>query len=336
MTRYLVGRVLQAIGVVLAISLITFFILNIIPGDPVELMMGEFATPEAIAQVRTQMGLDKPIAAQYFGWLGNMLRGDFGVSYFQHKPALEMLLNSFGYTARLALFAYLLAMVIGLTFGILAAVFHNRFLDRFLMTLSIAGVSAPNFWVAIILQIYFGLTLKWFPISGAQDWNYYVLPAVALGTRYAASISRITSTSMLEVTRSDFVTTARSKGISERKVIYGHALPNALIPILTLVGMRFGGMLGGATVIEVIFSIPGIGQLLVNGINNRDSTVVTGGIVFIALTFSLIMLLTDLAYALVDPRIKAQYTSKNKKFGEEERHHHGGHHGGRHEEAKAQ
>lgn len=304
MTRYLVGRVLQAIGVVLAISLITFFILNIIPGDPVELMMGEFATPEAIAQVRTQMGLDKPIAAQYFGWLGNMLRGDFGVSYFQHKPALEMLLNSFGYTARLALFAYLLAMVIGLTFGILAAVFHNRFLDRFLMTLSIAGVSAPNFWVAIILQIYFGLTLKWFPISGAQDWNYYVLPAVALGTRYAASISRITRTSMLEVTKQDYMRTAKAKGIHGWKLIMKHAFRNALIPVVTVAGTDLGNILTGSMLIETVFTIDGIGKLMVDAINQRDLPLVQGGVMYISVICVLIYLLVDILYAVIDPRIR--------------------------------
>ena len=304
MTRYLIGRVLQAIGVVLAISLITFFILNIIPGDPVELMMGEFATPEAIAQVRTQMGLDKPIAAQYFGWLSNMLRGDFGVSYFQHKPALEMLLNSFGYTARLALFAYLLAMVIGLTFGILAAVFHNRFLDRFLMTLSIAGVSAPNFWVAIILQIYFGLTLKWFPISGAQDWNYYVLPAVALGTRYAASISRITRTSMLEVTKQDYMRTAKAKGIHGWKLIMKHAFRNALIPVVTVAGTDLGNILTGSMLIETVFTIDGIGKLMVDAINQRDLPLVQGGVMYISVICVLIYLLVDILYAVIDPRIR--------------------------------
>ncbi len=304
MTRYLVGRVLQAVGVVLAISLITFFILNVIPGDPVQLMMGEFATPEAIAQVRTQMGLDQPIYKQYLNWLGNMLHGDFGTSYFQHRPVLAMLLNSFGYTVRLAVFAYLLALIFGLGFGILASVFHNRALDRILMALSIAGVSAPNFWVAIILQIYFGLTLKWFPISGAKDWVYYVLPAIALGTRYAASISRITRTSMLEVTSQDYMRTASAKGVHGTKLTMKHAFRNALIPVITVAGTDLGNILTGSMLIETVFTIDGIGKLMVDAINQRDLPLVQGGVMYIAVICVVIYLVVDILYAVVDPRIR--------------------------------
>ena len=304
MARYLVGRVFQAIGVVLAISLITFFILNVIPGDPVELMMGEFATPDSIAAVRRQMGLDKPLLTQYFTWLSNMFQGNFGVSYFQHKPVLDMLLNSFGYTARLALFAYVLAVVFGLAFGILAAVFHNKFLDRLLMTLSIAGVSAPNFWVAIILQIYFGLTLKWFPISGARAWNYYVLPAIALGTRYAASISRITRTSMLEVTKQDYMRTASAKGVFGWKLVMKHAFRNALIPVVTVAGTDLGNILTGSMLIETVFTIDGIGKLMVDAINQRDLPLVQGGVMYIACVCVVIYLLVDILYAVIDPRIR--------------------------------
>ena len=304
MTRYLVGRVLQAVGVVLAISLITFFILNVIPGDPVQLMMGEFATPEAIAQVRAQMGLDQPIYRQYLNWLGNMLHGDFGTSYFQHRPVLTMLLNSFGYTVRLAVFAYVLALVFGLSFGILASVFHNKILDRVLMALSIAGVSAPNFWVAIILQIYFGLTLKWFPISGAKDWVYYVLPAVALGTRYAASISRITRTSMLEVTSQDYMRTASAKGVHGIKLTMKHAFRNALIPVITVAGTDLGNILTGSMLIETVFTIDGIGKLMVDAINQRDLPLVQGGVMYIAVICVVIYLLVDILYAVVDPRIR--------------------------------
>ena len=304
MSRYLAGRVIQALGVILAISLITFLILNVIPGDPVALMMGEFATPEAIAAVRSQMGLDQPLYVQYFSWLGNMLRGDFGVSYFQHKPVLDMLLNSFGYTARLAVFAFLLAMLIGLTFGILAAVFHNKFIDRLLMTLSIAGVSAPNFWVAILLQIFFGLTLKWFPISGAKDWNYYVLPAIALGTRYAASISRITRTSMLEVTQQDYMRTASAKGIRGWKWVMKHAFRNALIPVVTVAGTDLGNILTGSMLIETVFTIDGIGKLMVDAINQRDLPLVQGGVMYIVLICVIIYLLVDMLYAVIDPRIR--------------------------------
>jgi len=261
MSRYLVGRVIQAVGVVLAISLITFFILNVIPGDPVELMMGEFATPEAIAQVRAQMGLDKPIFSQYFNWLIKMFHGDFGVSYFQHKPVLSMLLNSFGYTARLALFAYILALL-------------------------------------------FGLTLKWFPISGAKDWNYYVLPAIALGTRYAASISRITRTSMLEVTKQDYMRTASAKGVHGWMLVMKHAFRNALIPVVTVAGTDLGNILTGSMLIETVFTIDGIGKLMVDAINQRDLPLVQGGVMYIATICVVIYLLVDILYAVIDPRIR--------------------------------
>ena len=295
---------LQAIGVVLAISLITLFVLNVIPGDPVGLMMGEFASPEEIAKVRTQMGLDRPITEQYFHWLSNMLKGDFGTSYFQHRPVLDMLSNCFGYTVRLAAFAYVLALVLGIGFGILAAVYHNKFLDRLLMTVSIAGVSAPNFWVAIILQIYFGLTLKWFPISGAKAWNYYVLPAIALGTRYAASISRITRTSMLEATQQDYMRTAESKGVGGWKLVMKHAFRNALIPVVTVAGTDLGNILTGSMLIETVFTIDGIGKLLVDAINQRDLPLVQGGVMYIAVICVLIYLLVDILYAVIDPRIR--------------------------------
>ena len=278
MARYLIGRVIQAIGVIFAISLITFFILNVIPGDPVQLMMGDFATPEAIEQVRRQMGLDQPIATQYVNWLGSMLRGDFGTSYFQHQPVLKMLLNSFGYTVRLAAFAFAIAVVFGLVLGIVASMFHNTWLDRLLMTISVTGVSAPNFWVAIILQIYFGLTLKWFPISGAKAWNYYVLPAIALGTRYAASISRITRTSMLEVKQQDYMRTASAKGVHGWMWVMKHAFRNALIPVVTVIGTDLGNILTGSMLIESVFSIDGIGKLMVDAINQRDLPLVQGGV----------------------------------------------------------
>lgn len=304
MAKYLLKRVLQAIGVVLAISLVTFFILNIVPGDPVQMMLGDFATPETIEKVRHQMGLDQPVFIQYFNWLINMLKGDFGTSYFKHVSVLNLLFESFKITVRLAVFAYLLAVVIGLTFGILAAVFHNKILDKLLMTLAITGISAPNFWMAIILQIYFGLTLKWFPISGQDQWICYVLPAIALGTRYAASIARITRTSMLEVTKQDYMRTAEAKGLGSWAVVMGHAFRNALIPVVTVAGTDLGNILTGSMLIESVFGINGIGKLMVDSIGQRDLPLVQGGVMYIAAICVIIYLIVDVLYAVIDPRIR--------------------------------
>ena len=304
MVNYLVRRVLQALGVILAISLITFFILNIVPGDPVQIMLGDLATPETVAQVRAQMGLDQPVWRQYLNWAGNMLKGDFGSSYFQRRPVMELLLVSFGYTVRLALFAYLLAVVIGLVFGILAAVFHNKWIDKALMILAVGGISAPNFWVAIILQIVFGLTLKWFPISGAKDLSYYVLPAIALGTRYAASIARITRNSMLEVSKQDYIRTAEAKGLHDWLIVMRHTFRNALIPVITVTGTDLGNILTGSMLIESVFQISGIGKLMVDAIGQRDLPLVQGGVMYIAMICVVIYLIVDLLYAVVDPRIR--------------------------------
>ncbi len=304
MARYMLKRVLEAIGVVLAISLITFFVLNIVPGDPVELMLGEFATQETIEQVRHSMGLDQPVVIQYFNWLGNMLQGDFGTSYFQKVSVSSLIFSSFKITARLALFAYILAVVMGLVIGILAAVFHNKIIDKVLMTIAITGISAPNFWVAIILQITLGLTLKWFPISGTDSWKCYVLPAIALGTRYAASIARITRTSMLEVTKQDYMRTAEAKGLGSWSVVMGHAFRNALIPVITVAGADLGSILTGSMLIEKVFTINGIGKLLVDSISQRDLPLIQGGVMYVATICVIIYLVVDILYAVVDPRIR--------------------------------
>jgi len=294
MPKYLLKRIAQAIGVVLVISMITFFILNIVPGNPVQLMLGDFATQETIDRVTHEMGLDKPVVLQYLHWLGNMLKGDFGTSYFQRQPVLLLLGKAFTVTAKLALSSYVLALVIGVGFGIIAAVFHNRFLDKLLMVFSIAGISAPNFWIAIILQIIFGLKLHWFPISGVRTFAAYILPTIALGTRYAASISRITRTSMLEVVKQDYIRTAKAKGLSRLQVTMGHAFRNALIPIVTVAGADLSNIFTGSMLIESVFSIPGIGKLFLDCIGNRDLPLVEGGVMYIAVICVIVYLLVVL------------------------------------------
>lgn len=304
MTKYLLKRVLQAIGVVFSISLITFFVLNIVPGNPVEIMLGEFADQATIARVTHEMGLDQPIYIQYFSWLGNMLQGNFGTSYFQNKPVIDILTSSFLVTAKLAGIAYILAVVLGIVVGVVAAVNHGKWVDSALMTISVFGISAPAFWIAIILQIVICLKFNLLPLSGIDSFKSFILPGIALGTRYAASIARITRTSMLDVLSQDYIRTAEAKGLKGWVVTIKHALRNALIPIITIAGSDLGNILTGSVLVESVFSIPGIGKMLVDSINTRDLPIVQGGVMYIAVICVIMYLVVDLLYTVVDPRIR--------------------------------
>lgn len=304
MKKYLLKRVLQAIGVVFAISLITFFVLNIVPGNPVEIMLGEFASKETIAQVTHEMGLDQPITSQYINWLTNMIQGDFGTSYFQNRAVLDILTSSFLVTAKLAGVAYVLAVVLGVVIGVIAAVNRGKWIDSALMTISVVGISAPAFWMAIILQIFICLKLDLLPLSGIETASSFILPGIALGTRYAASIARITRTSMLEVLSQDYIRTAQAKGLKYWTVVIKHALRNALIPIITIAGSDLGNILTGSVLVESVFAIPGIGKMLVDSINVRDLPIVQGGVMYIAIICVIMYLVVDLLYAVVDPRIR--------------------------------
>ena len=302
MRDFLIKRILQAIGVIVCISAITFFILNIVPGDPVRVMMGDMADEQTIEQVRHTMGLDRPVPEQYASWFGNMIRGDFGTSYTQNKSVAALMGKAFAVTARLAGFAYLLALAVGLVVGILAAVYHGKWVDRLLMALSIFGISAPAFWVAIIVQIVFALNLKWFPLSGVKTPAAFVLPVIALGLRYAASIARVTRTSMLDVLNQDYIRTAEAKGLKRWAIIMG--LRNALIPIITIAGTQLGDIFTGSILIESVFAMPGMGKLLLDAINARDLPLIEGGVMYIALICVVVYLVVDILYAVVDPRIR--------------------------------
>ena len=304
MRDFLIKRILQAVGVVFCISLITFFVLNIVPGDPVRVMVGDMADENTIEQVRHTMGLDRPVPEQYVDWLGNMLHGDFGNSYTQNKPVTALMAKAFVITAQLAGLAYLLAVVLGVVVGVLAAVNRGTWIDRTLMALSIFGISAPVFWVAIVLQIVFALTLKWFPLSGTKNLTYFILPAIALGVRYAASISRVTRTSMLEVLNQDYMRTAEAKGLKFHVIVIRHALRNALIPIITIAGTELGNIFTGSILIESIFAMPGMGKLMLDAINARDLPLIEGGVMYIATLCVVIYLIVDILYAVVDPRIR--------------------------------
>ena len=254
--------------------------------------------------VTHEMGLDQPIYIQYFSWLGNMLQGNFGTSYFQNKPVIDILTSSFLVTAKLAGIAYILAVVLGVVVGVVAAVNHGKWVDSVLMTISVFGISAPAFWIAIILQIVICLKFNLLPLSGIDSFKSFILPGIALGTRYAASIARITRTSMLDVLSQDYIRTAEAKGLKGWVVTIKHALRNALIPIITIAGSDLGNILTGSVLVESVFSIPGIGKMLVDSINTRDLPIVQGGVMYIAVICVIMYLVVDLLYTVVDPRIR--------------------------------
>lgn len=304
MRRYLVKRVLLALGILLSISLITFFILNILPGDAVALMLGDTADPSTIETVRHNLSMDKPLPQQYVEWIAGVFTGDLGTSYFQRKAVSGLLASAFAYTAKLAAVSYVIALAVGLLAGIVSALNRGTILDRGLMTLTVVGISAPSFWVAILLQIFIGLRFKAIPISGLETPIAYLLPCVSLGLRYAASIARITRTSMLEVMGQDFIRTARAKGLSPARTVLVHMFRNALVPIITVIGTDIGTLFAGSMLTESVFNIQGVGKLLVDNITKRDIPVVQSCVLCIAIICVVVYLIVDLLYAVVDPNIR--------------------------------
>ena len=304
MLSYTGKRLLQTIFVLLGISLITFVLLQVVPGDPVALMLEKRADPETIAKVRKELGLDLPYYIQYLNFIKGAIHLDFGTSYFTKEVVTDALIRCFKVTVKLACMSFIFASVIGIPCGIFAAVKRGKGIDTVVMVLSIVGVSAPAFWVAIILQILFGLKLNVLPISGFDTPASYILPSLALGARYAGNIARITRTSMLEVLGQDYIRTAKAKGAMRWAVILKHALKNAMIPIVTLVGTDFGYMLTGSMLIEKVFSIPGIGKLAVDAMSNRDLPLLEGTVMYIAFVFVVVNLIVDVSYAFLDPRIR--------------------------------
>ena len=304
MLSYTGKRLLQTIFVLLGISLITFVLLQVVPGDPVALMLEKRVDPETIAKVRKELGLDLPYYVQYLNFIKGAIHLDFGTSYFTKEVVTDALIRCFKVTVKLACMSFIFASVIGIPCGIFAAVKRGKGIDTVVMVLSIVGVSAPAFWVAIILQILFGLKLNVLPISGFDTPASYILPSLALGARYAGNIARITRTSMLEVLGQDYIRTAKAKGAMRWAVILKHALKNAMIPIVTLVGTDFGYMLTGSMLIEKVFSIPGIGKLAVDAMSNRDLPLLEGTVMYIAFVFVVVNLIVDVSYAFLDPRIR--------------------------------
>lgn len=304
MTRYIVRRVMIMLPVFLLVTIIIFSIVRVIPGDPAVELGGEFATAADIEVIRTSLGLDKPPVVQYFIFLGKLFRGDLGFSFYSRAPVTELIMKRLPNTILLAVTAVFLATVIGLVVGILAAVKQYSFWDYASTVLVLFGMSVPVFWLGLMLMIVFSLYLRWFPAIGAGSWRHLVLPAVSLTAHIMARTARMTRSSMLEVTRQDYIRTARAKGLLERVVILRHALKNALIPVVTVAGIQMAALLGGVVFIEAVFAWPGIGKLLVDAILRRDYPVVQGVILFISGSFLVMNLIVDISYAYLDPRIR--------------------------------
>lgn len=307
MHKYILRRLLLLIPVMLGVSFVVFTIMFFTPGDPAKILLGERAPEAEVQALRQQMGLDDPFFVQYGRFIFNALRGDLGRSLTTRRPAAQELWARFPATLQLAAAGVLVAVLMGIPIGIISATRQYSLFDGASMVLALIGVSMPNFWQGIMMVLLFSIVLRWFPSSGYGTFRHLIMPALTIGTSSAATITRMTRSSMLEVVRQDYIRTARAKGLSERVVINRHALKNALIPIVTVVGLQFGYLLGGAVLTETIFSWPGVGRLMVDAIRQRDYTVVQGGVLLLALTFSIVNLLVDILYAYIDPRIKAQY-----------------------------
>lgn len=309
MLRYVARRLLQLIPVMIGITLVTFVLMNVVPGDPVALLIDERAAgvdTQTVQNIRKQWGLDQPRHIQYIRFVSGALQGDLGRSFSTRQSVTAAIAERLPATGRLAAAAMVYAVAAGIVFGTLAAVKRATWFDTLSMFIALTGVSVPVFWLALLLMYAFSVKLHWLPASGYGDgnWQNLIMPAFALGASAAAVIARITRSAMLGVIRSEFITTARSKGLAERVVIYRHALRNALIPVITIVGVQFGGLLSGAVITETVFNWPGVGRMLVDAISRRDIPMVQGGVVFVAVIFALVNLVVDMTYAAVDPRIR--------------------------------
>lgn len=309
MLEYLIKRLVLIPITLLGIFTISFSLLYIVPGDPVSTIVGQHADPETIKAIREKMNLDKSLPEQYINYLGNVIKGDLGRSEIRQEDVMPAILERFPATIELALASIVIAILIGVPIGVLSAIKQYSLLDRFFMIFAIAGVSAPNFWVGQLLILFLAYQLKLLPDGGYSEYfpeniKYLILPALALGIREVAVIARLTRSSMLEVIRHDYIRTARAKGLSEFVVYVKHGLRNALVPIVTYIGMDVGYLLGGAVITETIFTRPGIGLLAVQALRDKDIPMVLGTVLFASFLIVIANLLTDLSYAALDPRVK--------------------------------
>ncbi|MES9862547.1 MAG: nickel ABC transporter permease [Candidatus Thiodiazotropha sp. LLP2] len=304
MGHFLMSRLFTALGAMFGVACLVFFLIHLVPGDPVDVMLGESARPADRAALRSSLGLDQSITTQLTNYFSGLAQFDLGQSLHSRRAVSEMLAERIPATLELAFAALVCAMVLAIPLGIIAAVERGKAWDWGAMGFSMLGVSIPNFWLGPMLILCFSLWLGWTPVSGREGLASLILPAVTLGTGFAAILARMVRSSLLEVLGEDFVRTARAKGLSELKVIWRHAMRNAWLPVATLAGLQLGALLGGAVVTEVVFDWPGIGSLMIEAIQKRDYPVVQGCVLFISLMYVLVNTLTDLLYGLIDPRIR--------------------------------
>ncbi|MCM3784854.1 ABC transporter permease [Neobacillus mesonae] len=310
---FVLKRILLAIPILFLVSIMTFSLIHLIPGDPARVILGQEATPEALASLRAELGLDKPIVQQYFTWLGNVLQGDLGTSITDHVPVSELIAQRLPATIQLTIGSFIVALLIAVPAGILAAVKRNTWLDYLSSFGALGGMSIPSFWLAMMLIIYFTVENNWLPSSGYVPFNVdwkanllaLILPCIATGLRESAELMRMLRSSLVEVVNMDFVRTAKAKGLNEWATIFKHVLRNALIPVVTSSGILIAGLIGGLVITESIFSIPGFGRLIVESVFKRDYVTVQGAILVSALLVVIINIIVDLLYAVIDPRIKS-------------------------------
>lgn len=309
MYRYILKRIVQLIPVMLGVTFLVFFILELTPGDPAELVAGITATPEQIEATRVRLGLDQPMLTRYVHYIWNMFQGDLGTSYYSTDAVFDLFMKYFPATLALSLASLFFATIIAIPIGIVSAVKQGSLFDNLGMGMALIGVSMPSFWLGLLLILFFSLNLKWFPSGGFDGLKSLVLPAITLGCAAPmAGLVRATRSAMLDSMAQDYMRTARAEGFSEKVVIWRHALRNALMPILTSWGMQFSAVMSGAILTETVFAWPGIGRLVVDAVNRRDTPLILGTITMITLFISVVNLIIDVVYAYADPRIKGQYT----------------------------
>ena len=313
MIKYVLKRVLMMIPILMGILLIVSVFIDIAPGDPARIKLGYEATEEAVQQLRDEWGLNDSFLVRYFRFLGNAIQGNFGRSYNNNRTIVDEMAQRFKYTFVISVFSVALAVVIGIPLGIFAATHQYTWKDNAAIALSLITVSMPSFWLALLLIRFFSIRLGWLPPSGIESWKGWILPTVSLALGYAAGIVRQMRSNFLEVIRQDFIITARAKGQTEVRVLYRHALKNAIIPIVLIIGTMFGGSLGGAMIAEIIYSVPGLGNYMLSGLTARDYPVILATTFFMSTIFSIVILLIDVAFAFIDPRIRSQYARRKKE-----------------------
>lgn len=307
MYKYIIKRILMLIPTLLGVTFVIFYITYITPGDAAVMILGEGTSAEALEELREELGLNDPFLVRYFNYVIDVAQGDFGTSYLTRRGVADEIFARFPTTLLLAFYGTILSVIIGVPLGILSATKQYTVFDTSATAFGLLAVSIPNFWLGLMLILLFALNLGWLPPSGVATPTAWILPILTLGTGSAALVMRITRSSMLEVIRQDYIRTARAKGQKESKIIWNHALRNALLPVVTAVGLDFGMLLGGAVLTETIYAIPGLGRFMVDSIRNRDLPTIQGGVLFLAFAFSVVNMLVDILYAYIDPRVKSQY-----------------------------